>query len=97
MAKNHNISVITVENAYAQLLVEGYIFSKEKRGYFASEISGQYLNNGGINGNKEKIVETKVSLKSGQIKKKIQDTKKQWLVDFNSNHIMYDSFPFSIW
>ena len=97
MAKNHSISVITVENAYAQLLVEGYIFSKEKRGYFASEISGQYLNNGGINGNKEKIVETKVSLKSGQIKKKIQDTKKQWLVDFNSNHIMYDSFPFSIW
>ena len=97
MAKNHNISVITVENAYAQLLVEGYIFSKEKRGYFASEISGQYLNNGGINGNKDKIVETKVSLKSGQIKKKIQDTKKQWLVDFNSNHIMYDSFPFSIW
>ena len=97
MAKNHNISVITVENAYAQLLVEGYIFSKEKRGYFASEISGQYLNNGGINGNKEKIVETKVSLKSRQIKKKIQDTKKQWLVDFNSNHIMYDSFPFSIW
>ena len=47
MAKNHSISVITVENAYAQLLVEGYIFSKEKRGYFASEISGQYLNNGG--------------------------------------------------
>ena len=25
MAKNHGISVITVENAYAQLVVEGYI------------------------------------------------------------------------
>ena len=29
MAKNHSISVITVENAYAQLLVEGYIFRKK--------------------------------------------------------------------
>lgn len=43
MAKNHNISVITVENAYAQLIVEGYIFTKEKRGYYASRISGDYL------------------------------------------------------
>ena len=32
MAKNHNISVITVENAYAQLIVEGYmLFTGEKR------------------------------------------------------------------
>lgn len=43
MAKNHNISVITVENAYAQLIVEGYIFTKEKRGYYTSRISGDYL------------------------------------------------------
>ena len=33
MAKNHDISVITVENAYAQLIVEGYIYTKEKKGY----------------------------------------------------------------
>lgn len=38
MAKNHDISVITVENAYAQLIVEGYIYTKEKKGYFASDI-----------------------------------------------------------
>ncbi len=29
--KNHDISVITVENAYAQLIVEGYIYTKEKK------------------------------------------------------------------
>ena len=38
MAKNHNISVVTVENAYAQLLVEGFIYAKEKKGYYASVV-----------------------------------------------------------
>ena len=37
-AKHLQISVITVENAYAQLLIEGYIYSIEKKGYFVSEI-----------------------------------------------------------
>ncbi|MEG0368095.1 MAG: PLP-dependent aminotransferase family protein [Coprobacillus sp.] len=37
-AKHLQISLITVENAYAQLLIEGYIYSIEKKGYFVSEI-----------------------------------------------------------
>ncbi len=78
MAKNHGISVITVENAYAQLLVEGYIFSKEKKGYFASEIVGQHIEKENVSYDAPK-------------------SKKQWLVNFNSNHIMYDSFPFATW
>ena len=32
LAKNLGISLITVENAYAQLIVEGYIYSEPKRG-----------------------------------------------------------------
>ncbi len=36
LAKNLGISLITVENAYAQLLVEGYIYSKPKRGYYVA-------------------------------------------------------------
>ncbi len=31
LAKHLNVSVITVENAYAQLLLEGYITSFEKK------------------------------------------------------------------
>ena len=30
-AKNHGISVVTVENAYGQLLAEGYIYSLPKK------------------------------------------------------------------
>ena len=37
-AKHLGVSVITVVNAYDQLSAEGYIVSKEKRGYFAAEL-----------------------------------------------------------
>lgn len=37
-AKNLGISTITVENAYAQLIAEGYIYSIPKKGYFVSDI-----------------------------------------------------------
>ena len=41
LAKNLGISLITVENAYAQLLVEGYIYSKPKRGYYVATLQQQ--------------------------------------------------------
>lgn len=37
-AKNLGVSVITVENAYAQLLAEGYIYSIPKKGFFVEAI-----------------------------------------------------------
>ena len=37
-AKNLGISVITVENAYAQLVAEGYLYSMPKRGFYAAEL-----------------------------------------------------------
>lgn len=39
MASDNGISVTTVVNAYNQLLMEGYIKSFEKKGYFVSDIS----------------------------------------------------------
>ena len=43
LAKNLGISVITVENAYAQLLAEGYIYSIAKKGYYVSDIKSGYI------------------------------------------------------
>lgn len=37
LAGNLGISVITVENAYAQLILEGYLFSEERKGYYVSK------------------------------------------------------------
>ena len=88
MAKNHNISVITVENAYAQLIVEGYIYTEEKKGYFVSEISEQYIDY------KKK---SENSVKKNSTVNKKDEKQKQWLVDFSSNHMIYDNFPFATW
>ena len=38
LAENLGISVITVENAYAQLISEGYLYSQPKKGFYAAEI-----------------------------------------------------------
>ncbi|MBR6697963.1 MAG: PLP-dependent aminotransferase family protein [Lachnospiraceae bacterium] len=38
LAKHLNISIITVENAYAQLNLEGYIYSLEAKGYYANSL-----------------------------------------------------------
>lgn len=38
LASHLKISVITVENAYAQLIAEGYVYTIEKRGYFVGKV-----------------------------------------------------------
>lgn len=37
-ASHLKVSVITVENAYAQLIAEGYIYTIEKKGYFVAQV-----------------------------------------------------------
>lgn len=37
------ISVITVENAYEQLMAEGYIFSRERSGYYVSQVDAMWV------------------------------------------------------
>ena len=37
-AKNQGVAVITVENAYSQLVAEGYLYSEPRRGFFVSQI-----------------------------------------------------------
>lgn len=46
LARHLEISVITVENAYAQLIVEGYVHAVEKRGYFVSRLGGRLTASG---------------------------------------------------
>ena len=41
-AKNLGVSTITVENAYAQLHAEGYIYSVPKSGFFVADMSTPY-------------------------------------------------------
>ncbi len=49
LATHLGVSIKTVENAYSQLLLEGYIYSLEKRGYFVSTLT-DYRTSAGHNG-----------------------------------------------
>lgn len=81
-AKNLNLSVMTVENAYAQLQVEGYIYSVEKKGYYVADIADQSPFH----------PDTPCNCLSGAV-----SSSKEYFADFTSNSIAKESFPFSTW
>ena len=41
LAAHLNVSVVTVENAYSQLLAEGYIYSKPKSGFYVCDVKAE--------------------------------------------------------
>jgi len=43
LAERKNVSVVTVENAYAMLIDEGYVCSAERSGYYAAQIFGERI------------------------------------------------------
>ncbi len=84
MSKNLNIALITVENAYAQLIIEGYVTAEEKRGYFVNkDMRGE----GG-----EKTAASKKT-----VKREKEREPAPWVVDFSSSAIREDAFPFKTW
>ncbi|MDO4491007.1 MAG: PLP-dependent aminotransferase family protein [Lachnospiraceae bacterium] len=81
-ANNHGISTITIQNAYDQLISEGYVYTLPKRGYYAAELPD---------------MATRPSA-SGHISYDIAiPEKKEYKVDFSGNAVSSDNFPFSIW
>ena len=99
-AKNLGISSITIENAYAQLMAEGYIYSIPKKGYYVSDVS-QMLNapvfsaalaNSGINTTSSVSPNPVLSTISGG-----SDSQPQYFADLTSNYTNKDSFPFYTW
>lgn len=57
LAKQLNIGIVTIENAYAQLIDEGYIISKERDGYYVIDIDNLYI----LSNKKELIKEDIIS------------------------------------
>ena len=80
-ASNLGVSAITVENAYAQLLSEGYIYSRPKKGYYVSTFSRSLLP-------PQAMPEMAVAL---------PETRPVFFADFSSNQTRPDNFPFSVW
>lgn len=87
LAENLGISVITVQNAYAQLISEGYIYSIEKKGFFVTELKPF----------KNQAENETESRKNCQETENENSSAFEWFANFGSNSTSYEKFPFSLW
>ena len=85
LAQQEGVALITVENAYAQLLVEGYIESRERSGYYAVMDAGRFA---GASGSKTAI--SRHYKISSDVKKDVPE-----IADFVSQRLHDDAFPLS--
>ncbi len=85
-AKHHQISLKSVENAYDQLLTEGYIYSEEKRGYFVMPM-GHDLG---------KRMAAYANHMPFSVYQSDADTE-YCFADFTSNQAAIQKFPFGTW
>ena len=81
-ASNLGVSVITVENAYAQLVAEGYIYSVPKKGFYIADVGMLKTKDHAM------VLEKAASLPVKEI---------AWFADFSSNQTDSEIFPFTIW
>lgn len=88
MATDNHISLTTVVNAYNQLLMEGYLVSQEKVGYFVAD-----LHTMNVASEAKRETETQEPLQEANTLYQ----EDQWFADFCSNNTLYHYFPFSKW
>ena len=99
LAKNLAISVITVENAYGQLLAEGYIYSIPKSGYYVSDLSGIPVHQTEYTSETYEAEEQGTDSRTAKAGDKVLLTggENAFIADFTSNQTEHAAFPFSIW
>ena len=83
-AENNGVSTITAQNAYEQLISEGYIFSIPKKGYFIADIRKNTI---AENINKEDVSSIIDLPQNGN---NIE-------IDLSNNFTNPEMFPFSVW
>ncbi len=81
LAQHLKISVVTVENAYSQLILEGYIYSVEKKGYFVCTLEK-------TNVCLHKFRESKFEN---------YQKNNEYDIDLETNSICSEKFPFTVW
>ncbi len=91
MALDNGIAEITVANAYAQLVTEGYIESREKSGYFVSR-DIELIPETGIKPRKEETCPVKRFL----CKKKEQAASRK-AINLSNSGLPEETFPFDTW
>ena len=88
LSEHLGISVITVQNAYSQLIDEGYIYSIEKKGFFVSDIA-RHL--------KKDDAENEHASKTSATQPPAPAPTPSFFADFTSNAAVPGKFPFGLW
>lgn len=96
LAKHLDISNITVENAYNQLVAEGYIYSLPRSGFYVSEIPYYNFNDKHFNYNSHDKEGVDNNFLDSSYIEKAKDGAAN-LIDFVSNSTVTENFPFSTW
>lgn len=81
-ARNHGISTITIQNAYDQLVSEGYVYTVVKKGYYVASIVDVT--------NPRLQTEISYDIQIPEKRSKIR-------FDLSNNGIDPENFPFSVW
>lgn len=84
LAEHLNVSVITIQNAYSQLIAEGYIRAEERRGFFAADLS-HFTAEKNSDDTDERLSQTE-EVKEPELK-----------IDISSVYGDFRQFPFSVW
>lgn len=92
LAQNLGVSVVTVENAYAQLLTEGFIYSLPKKGFFVAEINAT-----GDLPKPRKQKSSRTRRRCVESYEEAEQTNPKYIADFASNGADVEAFPFSTW
>ena len=89
-AEHLGVSIITIQNAYNQLICEGYIYSLEKKGYFVTDIS---LEPSIKQNHKKNVINHEETKKENAELYK----KDEIIIDFTTNSTSAQKFPFNLW
>ncbi|MBQ8357631.1 MAG: PLP-dependent aminotransferase family protein [Clostridia bacterium] len=81
-AEHHGISVNTVQNAYEQLIAEGYIEARERSGYYVADFPAEL---------------PPVPTPAGQRHTNKEEKKADVILDLVTNTTDASRFPFSLW
>ena len=87
LAEHLGVSVMTVQNAYAELISEGYIYSIEKKGFFVTDLEDVSVSEN-VRPDSKRISPASAS---GSVKGD------SFFADFSSNSADSKNFPFSLW
>ena len=85
LARHLEVAVATVENAYSQLVAEGYLYAEEKRGYFVSPLE---------TGDRPRPAE---AVHASGPACALPMPQRDWLLDLTSGGAGTEGFPFTVW